>query len=272
MREPHPSARTYRVISEALNRILRPVVRMLLRNGVTYQAFAETVKMVYVQVAAEEFRIPGRKQSDSRISVITGLSRKEVKRVAALQPSSEAESYVRYNRASRVIFGWTQDPAYLDAAGAPALLALEGAGPDFIGLVRRYSGDAPPRAVLDELERVGAVERQDDGRLRLMTRAYIPHTDDADKIGVMGIVVGDLLDTVDHNISARPGEAFFQRSVSNPNMPEGALVGFRATSREQAQQLLEALDRWLSEHEMPREGGAGKPRRMGVGIYYFEDR
>lgn len=270
MTHTHPSARTYRVISEALNRILRPVVRMLLRNGVTFQAFTETVKMVYVQVAAEEFRIPGRKQSDSRISVITGLSRKEVKRVAALQPASESESYVRYNRASRVISGWTQDPQYLAGDGAPRELEMEGAdGGSFVELVRRYSGDAPPRAVLDELERVGAVVRGEGGRLRLVTRAYIPHTDDADKIGVMGIVVGDLLATVDHNIGA--GEPFFQRSVSNHAMPESALPAFRAVSGEQAQRLLEVLDRWMSEHEMPREGGAGQPRRIGMGIYYFED-
>jgi hypothetical protein len=262
-------------MSEVLNRILRPIVRMLLRNGVTFQAFAETVKMVYVQVAAEEFRIPGRKQSDSRISVITGLSRKEVKRVAALHPSSESETYVRYNRAARVISGWTQDRAYIDGLGEPRALSVEandGEASSFVDLVRRYSGDAPPRAVLDELERVGAVQRMDDGRLKLLTRAYIPHTDDADKFGVMGIMVAHQLATMDHNISSPAERAFFLRAVSNNAMPEEALPAFRMVSRDQAQALLENLDRWLTQHEMPRDSGAARPRRVGMGIYYFEEK
>lgn len=266
------ATKSYQVLSDTLVRIMKPIVRMLLRNGVTYQAFADTVKTLYVQVAADEFKIPGRKQSDARVSVITGLSRKEVKRVSLLELRADTEHYVRYNRAARVISGWTQDRDFLDRHDTPIDLPLDGPGPSFVELVRRYSGDAPPRAVLDELERVGAVERLQDGRITLLTRAYIPQTDDADKIGVLGLAVGDLLNSIEHNFWGNGGEPYFQRMVSNQALPLTAVPEFRAVSKRKCQQLLESLDQWLTEHEADeRKVARADVKRVGVGIYYFED-
>ena len=133
---------TQRLLAESLLKILRPLIRILLRNGVTYRAFTEAAKAVYIEVASAEFAIPGRKQTDSRISVITGLSRKEVKRVKSMPPATDAENLARYNRASRVISGWTQDEAFMDAHGNPADLPLDNSDNRFAELERRYSGDA----------------------------------------------------------------------------------------------------------------------------------
>lgn len=266
------TSRTYRAISEALMRVMRPIVRMLLRNGVTYQAFAETLKVVFVQVAAEEFRIPGRKQSDSRIAVITGLSRKEVKRVAALAPAADAAAYVKYNRAARVVSGWTDDAEFQDG-GAPRPLALEGAAPNFAELVRRYSGDAPPRAVLDELERVGAVERRSDGRLALRVKSYQPRTDDPDRIAQLGRDAGALLETAEHNLTASDAELRLQRSVVNRDLPAHSIARFQNLTAERAGPVLAALDAWLADHALDN-GVAGVERvGVGVGVYLFvEDR
>jgi len=264
--------RTYRAISEALTRIMRPIVRMLLRNGVTYQAFAETLKLVFVQVASEEFRIPGRKQSDSRIAVITGLSRKEVKRVAALAPAADAAAYVRYNRAARVVSGWTEDPAFV-TAGVPRALALEGAGANFPELVRRFSGDAPPRAVLDELERVGAVERRDDGMLVLKVRSYQPLTDDPDRVAALGRTASALLETAEHNLGASEVDQRLQRQVVSRDLPAHSVARFQHLTAERAAPVLASLEAWLDDHALD-PGVAGVERvAVGVGVYLFvEDR
>jgi hypothetical protein len=262
-----PTARTYRAISAALIRILRPIVRLLLRNGVTYQAFAETLKVVYVEVAAEEFRIPGRKQSDSRIAVITGLSRKEVKRVAAAEPAADAASYVRFNRAARVIEGWNADREFSDAQG-PKHLALEGGPHSFAELVRRYSGDAPPRAVLDELERVGAVARRDDGRLGLLVRRYQPRTDDADRIAQLGDSAGALLETLDRNVND-PSALRLQRFVQQAELPAHSVARFEALAAERSQPMIDGIAAWLDDHGL-EAGSAGVDRkRVAVGFYLF---
>ncbi len=93
-------------LSAAVLRLLWPLVRILLRNGVSYRTFSDLIKWVYVDVAGKEFGIKGRKQSASRVSVITGLSRKEVTRMRQLPRPDDHVSAEKYNRAARVIAAW----------------------------------------------------------------------------------------------------------------------------------------------------------------------
>ena len=221
-----------------------------------------------------EFGIPGKKQTVSRVSILTGLTRKEVQRVLAAQGESGVDdTRERYNRAARVVAGWVRDPDFADASGDPIALSPEGARASFSLLVKRYSGDVPARAVLDELLRVGAVEKLDDGRIRLLSRAYIPSTSDVDKLDILGADVADLVATIDHNLQRSGTDPRFQRKVMYDNVPEEAIAEFRALSAAQAQSFLEAMDKWLSRHDRdrnPDQQGKGRVR-AGVGIYYFEE-
>ena len=147
-------------IYAAILRLLRPLVRLLLRQGVPFGTFADLTKRVYIEVALDEFKLPGRKQTRSRVSILTGLSRKEVLRVSRLSLPDDQEVLERYNRASRVIGGWVRDSRFGDGTGNPAVLPLEGEeGPSFHELVKVHSGDVRPRAVMDELLRGGAGEK-----------------------------------------------------------------------------------------------------------------
>ena len=236
-------------MSAAVLRLLRPLVRILLRSGVSYGTFSDLVKWVYVDVASREFSIKGRKQSTSRVSVITGLSRKEVMRVRKLTRPDDQAHTEKYNRAARVIAAWRRESDFLDAKGKPAPLSMAGPAPTFSDLVKRFGGDVPVRATLDELIRVGAVERSEDGRLHLLTRAYIPEDTDADKLHILGTGVGHLISTIDHNLNPDPIGPFFQREVAYDNLPDGALPDFRELSAKKAQALLEELDQWLARHD-----------------------
>jgi hypothetical protein len=260
-------------ISAAVLRLLRPLVRIMLRNGVSYSTFSDFVKWVYVDVAGKEFGIEGRKQSTSRVSVITGLSRKEVMRVRKLPKPDDTASTERYNRAARVIAAWRRDRNYLDAEGKPAPLPMAGADVSFSELVKRFSGDMPVRATLDELIRVGAVERLEDGRVSLLTRTYIPESSDADKLHILGTDAAHLISTIDHNLKSDPGGPFFQRKVAYDNLPDEVLPVFRKHSAKRAQTFLESLDRWLAQHDrdvVPTVKGTGR-NQAGIGIYYFEE-
>lgn len=259
---------TIKALTAAVMKLLRPLVRMLQRNGVPYSVFADLAKRAYVDVAMEQFAIPGRKQSIARVSILTGLTRKEVMRIRDLAPAADdAGALARYNRAARVIAGWVRDPVF-----SPTL-PLQGAGASFAELVRRYSGDMPARAMLDELQRVGAVAVADDGQVQLLKRAYVPNSGESEKLAILGTDVADLVSTIDHNIHARANGLRFQRKVAYDNLPDDAVPQLRAESGARAQGLLEELDRLFSHADRdvnPAVTGTGR-RRAGVGIYYFEE-
>lgn len=258
-------------LTAAVVRLLRPLVRLLLRYGVSYGVFADLAKAVFIEVAAREFALPDRRQTLSRIAVLTGLTRKEVARLQGQGAVADTVAERHYNRAARVVAAWVRDGRYHTAGGAPAPLSLEGAG-SFSELVQRYSGDMPPRAVLDELLRVGAVTLDETHRACLGERAYVPrHSADA-KLHILGSDVALLIATIDHNLS--PGnELRFQRKVAYDNLPAEILPELRQLSRQKAQQLIEEMDHWLAPHDRdlnPTVQGRGRTH-AGIGIYYFEE-
>ena len=260
-------------LSAAILRLLRPLVRILLRNGVSYGTFSDLIKWVYVDVATKEFGIKGRKQSNSRVSVITGLSRKEVMRVRKLSRPDDRTSTEKYNRAARVISAWRRKKDFLDDEGKPAPLHILGPVGTFSELVKRFGGDVPVRATLDELIRVGAVSRLEDGRVCLVTPVYIPKTSDADKLHILGTDVAYLISTIDHNLKQDPIGPFFQRKVAYDNLPDEVLPEFRRLSAKRAQDLLEGLDHWLAKRDRdatPTVEGSGRSK-AGLSIYYFEE-
>jgi Family of unknown function (DUF6502) len=264
-------ARPHQAINKALERLLRPLFRLLLRNGISYVAFEELTRRTFVDVSIRDFGIPGRKPSISRASVLSGLSRKEILRLLSDPPAEPSADGDPHNRAARVLTGWVRDAEFLDAGGVPRPLDPEGAG-SFAALVKRYSGDMPARAVLDELMRVGAVERLEGGRLELVEHAYVPRESTVEKLRILGADVADLIDTIDHNVQHGATDPRFQRKVLYQSMPADALPAFRKLSAAQSQALLEKLDRWLAAHDTDNPpDDPNLPRaRVGLGIYYFE--
>lgn len=257
----------------ALLKLLRPLARILLRNGVSFSTFSDLAKWVYVDVATREFGIEGRKQSTSRVSVITGLSRREVMRVRQLPRPDITASTERHNRAARVIAAWRRESDFLDADGQPAPLSLEGHGASFSELIKRFSGNVPPRAVLDELINVGAVERREDGKIGLLARAYIPQSLDAHKLNILGTDVQHLISTIDRNLKPDVVDPLFQRKVAYDNLPDDVLPQFRKLFAQRAQSLLESADRWLAKRDRdinPAVEGSGR-NRAGFGIFFFEE-
>lgn len=258
-------------LAVACRRLLRPLVRVLLRHGMAYGEFAEIVKTVYVEVAREDFTPGGRKPTDSRVAILTGLTRKDVKRLREALSESSLEVVGNVNRATRVLSGWYQDSHFAGADGLPLELPMDGTGPSFAELVRRYSGDMPPRAMLEELERVGAVQRCADDRLRVLNRTYVPGHGDPEGLRMLGQALRDLGSTIDHNIDPeRETPPFVQRMVANDRVPLSERPLLRRLAAEHGQQLLEMLDDWLSAHEVEADDTTDCGR-VGVGIYYFEE-
>ena len=272
VRKLYMSQSINKTLTTAILRLLRPLVRLLLRHGISYGAFADLAKAVYVDVADKEFSVEGKKQTASRISIVTGLSRKEVARVQAIETREDEAVMQQYNRAARVISGWVRDQQFHKQENEPADLMLEGDDKSFASLVKIYSGDMPSRAILDELLRVKAVELIDN-KVRLLTHAYIPAEGESEKLHILGTDVALLINTIDHNISNKTEPAYFQRKVAYDNLPEEGLAQLRNMSQEKAQALLEHIDKYLATQDRdsnPESKGTGC-KRAGLGIYYFEE-
>jgi len=260
------------IISSALIRLLRPLIKILLGNDIPYGTFAELAKWVYTDVALKEFGIPGRKSTISRVSVITGLSRKEVKRLQEISEPEDLGASEQYNRAARVVSGWLQDERFVDGKGNPKELLFEGEENSFSELVKTYSGDVPPRAIRDELHRVAVIEEM-NGKIRLLARGYIVREGDIEKLAIMGMDVGELLSTLHHNIANNQQDAYLQRKVSYDNVPDDVLAELRDLIFNRGKDFVESINNEITKFDRdknPSLKGNGK-NRAGVGIFYFEE-
>ena len=257
-------------LSAAVVRILRPLVAILLRHGMAYGTFAELARKAYVEEAFAQAPASGKRQTISSVSAITGLTRKETKRLRELDIVDDETSARRYSRAIRVVSGWVNDSRFHDADGQPAVLPIEGRSGSFADLVKSFSGDIPTAAMLSVLEAGGTVTVTDAG-VQLMERAYLPSATPREKIDILGTDVAELIATIGHNIVADPPQRLFQRKVSNVLVHPDAVAEFRALSNEKSQHLLEEYHRWLASHEVhDTTDSAKKPCYVAVGIYYTD--
>jgi hypothetical protein len=260
-------------LAQAILRILHALARLVLRHGMPLRTFVELAKRAFVNIAMREFVIPGRRPSISRAALLTGLTRKEVQRLAEAPEVLATEGYAEHSRAARVVAGWVRDADFRGPNGEPRDLEIDTGTASFAALVRRHGGDVPPRAMLDELLRVGAVVRGADERLRLDARVYIPRKSEIGKLMILGADVSFLINTIDHNLQDAAGTPRFQRKVMYDNVPIEALEEFRQLTERHAQEVIEFLDAWLARHDRdvnPAVRGSGRVR-AGVGVFAFEE-
>jgi hypothetical protein len=263
-----------KVLRAAVYRLLGPLVRVMLRHGMAYGSFAEIARKAYVEEGLDLLRREGRRPTISSVAAMSGLTRKEASRLAGIDPveGEAASSDQRYNRAVRVITAWALDPRFTGDDGEPRPLPADG-DDSFATLVREYSGDVTPGAMLATLESSGTVRVSDAG-IELLNRAYLPTRTPGASLNILGNDVAELLTSIDHNLGAEPHDRVFQRKVSNGSVAAEPLPAFRELSNRESQALLERYDAWLSDHEVPDGKTAGDPekgRYVAIGIYYYDE-
>jgi len=255
---------------ELLGTVLEPVIRLMLRAGITWKDFSELAKAKFVEVATADFGIRGRPTNASRVAILTGLDRRDVKKLRDAASEPTAMGYM--SKASQILSAWHHDPEFLDARGNAAALPVEGEGSTFTELMRRFAPALPIVAMIKELRSAGAVEELDDGRLRPLSRTYVPQGLSPERLRLWASVISDLANTVEHNLSRdKSTPAKFERRALNVRVDPRALPEFRKLLETEGQAFLERIDDWLSTHEIPG-AQANDSIRLGVGIYHIEDR
>jgi len=268
------SASTKQVLAAA-RQWLRPLVHVLIRCGVTWKEFAELSRRSYVEVASHQFGKRGRPTNVSRTAVLTGLTRREVRKQRARLAATTDTFPGHVTKASLVLSAWHQDRDLLDARGKPLPLPLEGEAVSFAALLRRCgAGDVRPSTLLKELLSAQAVRETCDGRLEPLKRSYVPQSMDERLITMWGKRITDVAKTYVHNLT-RPAHAptRFERAAVNDSVNASALSDFQRFLEQEGEAFLERVDAWLTAHEA-RAGASDNPQgvvRLGAGLYHIQD-
>ncbi|HQU14528.1 MAG: hypothetical protein B7Z66_02680 [Chromatiales bacterium 21-64-14] len=262
-------------LKSALVELLRPLVRYLIRQGWGYPALCELLKPLYVGEAEAEHGAGTRgRLTDSHLSLLTGIHRKEIKRLKDELAEDGGASAPRrgVNVAARVVGTWVSDPDYLDAAGEPRPVPLRDprGGPSFEALVRSVKADLRARSVLDELLRVGVAEEAPGGQIRLLRTAYVSPVAE-EKLEFLAANVGDHLRSALHNLST-PQAPYLERALYHDAIPADELERLRPELMRLADPLLrQANQRLMSANTVGTESGSRPRRRMRLGVYYYEE-
>jgi hypothetical protein len=262
-------------ILRAFRLVLRPIVKMLLRYGIGYNAFAETVKTVFVDIGSSEFGIRGRPTNISRVAVMTGLTRKEVRRLRSKLENGDDELSVRTTPITEILTRWHSELDFLDREDRPSTLRFSDGPNSFAELVKRFAGDVPPGAMRTELKRMQLVEEHDDGSLSVKSRALQPQDSTDNLLTSLAHCAYPLLATIARNTesSRTPGEGNPQFATYSLSINEADRTRVRRISRDRLSEAAVSFDDLFTAYESSSDMGGAQSENpvVMVGLYYFEE-
>lgn len=262
-------------ILRAFQLVLRPIVKILLRYGIGYNQFAETVKTAFVDVASSDFGIRGRPTNISRVAVMSGLTRKEVKRLRTKIDDGDQTTQVKSTPITEILHRWHGEEEFLDSSGRPAALPFLGDRGSFSSLVKKFGGDVPPGAMRTELKRVGSIEEDVNGQLCMKQRSYWP-TEQIDALDASLVhCVYPLLSTISNNTNPKSiDDPLPQYAAHSLNIRKSDLSRLRRMCKDRLSSMAENIDDMFIAYETlqddPTDDRFDKP--VMVGLYYFEER
>ena len=252
--------------------VLRPLVRRMLAHGVTFGRLESCLRELFVRVAEEaEFAPRGRSQTDSHIAILTGINRKEVRRIRAANAQAPGRTSFRRNLAAGLISRWTTEAR--TAAGRPLPLPYRSKrGPSFVSLARKVTSDLAPRALLDALVAAGAAEARDDGTVVLTKDTYSPRRGRPETWAMVADDPKELVETMLFNVLGEGDAARLQQKLAYDNLGSEALPALRQALRREADRFLKRANALLarSDRDRNRRAPGGERTYAGIGVYYFE--
>jgi hypothetical protein len=246
--------------------LMVPIVRWLLRHGVSYTSFADMLKGVFVQVAREELTRGGVRPSHSALSVLSGVHRKDVRLLADAPPHAGAPRNIPL--ASQLFTRWLTDPACRGADGQPAPLARSGAEPSFEALARQLSSDVHPRTLLDELVRLGLVRVEDD-LVMPQASSFVPAAGLAELTALFSANAGDHLAAAVHNLT-EGGPTFLEQSIFANGLSEASTKQLALTARQAWQRSFDELAGQASER-IRADKASSENFRIRYGVYFYSE-
>jgi hypothetical protein len=273
---PSPRPVSSAALLKAARRLLRPLVRLMMHSGLTFPILAETLRALFVEVAVNDILIDPKTRSDSRISLLTGVHRKELRRLRELPADVAGAVPDVVTLASQIIARWVGTSAFTDATGRPRPLLRSNPGtgtgePAFDALVESVTTDVRPRAVLDDLLDHGVVIMDSDDRIQLNTDAFIPRPGGEEQLFYFARNLHDHVAAAVANVGATGVPHFLDRSVHYDRLTPAQAEALQAFARDAAMRaLLDVNRRALELTDSTPEAGMVAGRRVNFGIYVFD--
>ncbi|MBT4740185.1 MAG: hypothetical protein HN793_04310 [Rhodospirillaceae bacterium] len=255
----------------AVTRLMRPLIRALIGQGMTFPYLSNLLKAVYVDVARTDFPVDESEPSVSRLSVLTGLQRKDVNRILYSPPPDRTPPQ-SVSLSARLVGIWTGDPRFIDGEGAPKALPRTAEDPDvasFDSLMRAVSTDVRAKVILDEWVRLAVVSIDDAGMVTLNQGAFVPSRGFDEKAYYLGRNVADHMATSVHNLLG-DGEPLFERAVYYDRLTPKSIELLRERARDVGMQALLELNKDALALADKDEGDAEATERMSLGLYYYD--
>lgn len=258
-------------LQRAIGQLLRPFVKALIDGGLTFPALVHLLREAYVDIAQSDFGINGKPPTHSRIAVLTGVHRKEIRRLANLDLRRRNPAPTTLSLSAKVIAAWCSQPDYLDANGHPRPLprsAPEGQ-PSLDQLVAAVSQDVRARSLLEEWLRLGVVESSKD-EVRLKQAGFVPSAGYEEKVYYFGRHLRDHIAAGAHNLAASE-PAFLDRAVYYDGLSSASLDELRTLCAQRGEDLLLEINRHARRlADRDRDAGA-EPGRMTFGAYFYAE-
>jgi hypothetical protein len=265
------SSRSAIVLDCALH-VLRPLARLLLRNGVAYPAFAVAMKKVFLDAAHAELQATGKKPTDSAVSLMSGVHRRDVRNLGRLaEPATaDAEGETPLNMASQVVARWLSQTDCLDDEGQPRPLPRSGDWPTFDALVASVSSDVRPRAVLDELVRLGMAQEDDQQQVALLITGFVPRQGFAEMAQLMQDNLHDHIAAASLNLQGEHNyleQSVFVDQLSDASAQRLHTVAAKAWRQAFKTVMTEAQARF--DHDQQHTDPAQRVHRARFGSYFY---
>jgi hypothetical protein len=263
----------------ALRKLLRPLIKLMLAHGITYPYLSDLLKGLFVEVAQQDFRLDNKSPTDSRVSLVSGVHRKDVARLRSLLDSAEAIETSVVPRGAQLVAHWMGQPKYLLEDGSPrplARLASEGGELSFEALVSSVNTDIRSRVVLDEWLNLGVAHLDEQGRVCLNTAAFVPTLGADEKAFYLGHNLHDHASAAVHNLLA--GEPpFMERSVHYNALTPASVASLNQMSEALGMKALLAINKAAMDAEAKDQaaaatGAAPPDQRFTFGMYFFTER
>lgn len=258
---------------EACKEAARPLVRLCIKHGISFQDLATALRYVFVDSAKEDY-LDASGGSSARIAVLSGIPRSEVEGIQDTEPESKHIA-ARMNASVQVLSAWHADPDFTGPYGIPLELPYDSPN-GFDGLTERYGNGLSTDEVLDDLIRAGCVARGKGGTVKVLRRSYLSGNIDPVSIGYAGRCLKTLAETLEFNLekSENRDKRFERQFISTLGIRASDLEGFNALLREAGQKFLEDLDSWTTEREKALKNLEKVPNEIpriypGVGLYMF---
>lgn len=250
--------------------VLRPLAKLMLAKGITYPLLTNLLKSLFVEVAEQEFKLDRKSQTDSRISLLSGVHRKDVKRLRRQETANHVPPEA-VSLGAQLVAAWTGLPRYLDRHGSPKPLPRLASGSgslSFEGLVESISKDIRSRAVLDEWLRLGVAHVDEEDCVCLNVDAFIPEKGFEEKAYYFGHSLHDHAAAGIHNLLGQK-PPFLERIVHYDSLSPGSVEKLSTLSEKLGMQALKEVNRQALQLEKKDASKADAGQRITFGVYFF---